>query len=73
MKVSKDTKRKVTKLPVLLVTFKNLYFDKRFKDVYRDLDIAFPTNHVHSFASGNISSCFGDKSTFLKSTKSFEK
>ena len=51
-KVSKDTKRKVLKL---MVTFKKLYLHKHSKDVYQELDIAFPTDQVHSFANGNIS------------------
>ena len=58
MKVSKDTKRKVVKLLVLLATFKKCYFHKRTKDVYCDLNIAFPTDHVHSFANGNISESY---------------
>ena len=51
MKVSQDTKRKVVKL---LETFKKWYFHKHSKDVYWDLDLAFPTDPVDSFTNGTF-------------------
>ena len=54
MKVSKDMKRKAVKNGSIQGAFKKCYFHKRSNDVYWDWNIAFPTDHVHSFANGNI-------------------
>ena len=57
MKVLKDTKREVLKL---LLEFKKYYVNERFNVVCRDLDLASPADHVHSFANGNISESYSN-------------